>query len=262
MLSTLVMIGSIHFAAASDDATFGVDDVQLDEIVVRADASQVELTALALTAVPAGDEELDNGTYDRLFSASNSPASSGGKSPLWMWPLALFGMVGIAGVAYRSRGKESAGSDITVISRTMLAKGASVAVIEVGGAGGQSRRMLIGIGGGAPRLVAELPTGLEGAAESNMLSPSVTFERACAPSTARLEKSVDDLTSGGSTGTDGYGPNGLMNRNVSWDDDMHLSNRDGLVAEVLANRSSELDSNPGKVPWARNFEALLHRYVG
>ncbi|MDG1481689.1 MAG: hypothetical protein P8R54_18990 [Myxococcota bacterium] len=73
-----------------------------------------------------------------------------------MWPLGLLGTLGAAGVVLRARKTGGVPGDIKVISRAGLSRTASLAMIEVIGSDGEPRRMLVGVGGGAPRLVADL----------------------------------------------------------------------------------------------------------
>jgi len=242
----------------------------------------LSMTALADEAVPS-----ENEIFDRLITepAPSAPTQTAAP-PWWMWPMGLLGVAGAAGVVIRNRTTtDGISDDIHVLSRAGLSRTASLTMIEVTGADGQTRRMLIGVGGGgAPRLVADLSTPRTTVtAEEDWFQEPVAEEPA--PQTpARLhpkplatpqampmaatdsavgqrlsittpqEPAVDPLrTPCGSRVAQTYN-----SRKPS-------GGRDGLnlVAEVLAERGqdeSETESDPGwSDPWAKNFEALLGR---
>jgi len=76
--------------------------------------------------------------------------------PWWLLP---FGMLGV-GVLFLMRGRAVKSllpqQDIRVLSRTQLGKEGSLAVIEVADGDHRKRRLVVGLGGGAPRLVADV----------------------------------------------------------------------------------------------------------
>jgi hypothetical protein len=96
--------------------------------------------------------------YDRLFGDSpeaTAPAEEPGL-PLWMFPAAL-GFVGLwAGTRLRPPQDGDAPSAMTVVSRTALGDRSHLIVVDVTGADGERRRLLVGTGTGAPSLVADL----------------------------------------------------------------------------------------------------------
>lgn len=115
---------------------------------------------------PSSDEQA---LYDRLLGASGAgsdgdavapPAAGLGieapSVPGWLWVVGILAGVGL--ILLRSRSlKALRGPDaIEVISRSQLGKDGSLAVVEVAEADGEKRRLLVGFGGGAPRLVADL----------------------------------------------------------------------------------------------------------
>ncbi len=116
-------------------------------------------------AAPSGPGPGDP-LYDRLLGdggvASSAPPTAPAielqpfSVPAWVW------IVGIACVSalflLRSRSlKALRGADaIEVLSRSQVSKDGSLAVVEVTEVDGVRRRLLVGFGGGAPRLVADL----------------------------------------------------------------------------------------------------------
>jgi hypothetical protein len=107
--------------------------------------------------------------YDRLFGESGEgsdgdtvapPAPGLGikapSVPGWLWVVGILGGIGLLVMRSRSL-KALRGPDaISVVSRSQLGKDGSLAVVEVAEADGEKRRLLVGFGGGAPRLVADL----------------------------------------------------------------------------------------------------------
>ena len=177
------------------------------------------------------------------------------------------------------RSRQTAGipGDIHVLSRAGLSRTASLAMIEVTGADGQSRRMLIGVGGGAPRLVADLsaapapaPARAEvdwfeesdsPAAESAQPTPSQTEQKPAshkAPVGQKLSVKVDD-----EPGTDPLRAPRKQRVSNAYDAGRGGKDRANLVAEVLAERGSDEPDRTGwRDPWAKNFEAMLGRRSG
>jgi hypothetical protein len=103
---------------------------------------------------PVGDDP----AYDRLFGESGvAPAPSEDVGlPLWMVPAAL-GFVGLwAGTRLRPPQDGDVPSAMTVVSRTSLGDKSHLIVVDVTGADGERRRLLVGTGTGAPSLVADL----------------------------------------------------------------------------------------------------------
>jgi hypothetical protein len=76
--------------------------------------------------------------------------------PAWVWPAGLgaLGLVGAAGLRRQVRLSESPA--VQVVSRQSLGDKNALLVVEVTDAGGERRRLLLGTGGGAPALVADL----------------------------------------------------------------------------------------------------------
>ena len=108
----------------------------------------------------------DSTQFDRLFgeedAAESAPSSPPRlptpQMPLWLW--GLLGLMFLALIVSRrallpgKRGEADEG--IRVTSRTSLGREGNLAVVEVGDGTGGRRRLLVGFGSGAPRLVADL----------------------------------------------------------------------------------------------------------
>lgn len=101
-------------------------------------------------------------TYDRLFGADptavEAPAPEPGPAiPSWALPAGLLAL-GLAGAwrLKRDLNPAAAPSPLRVIARQPAGDRSSLLLVEVPGADGQARRLLVGTGSGAPTLVADL----------------------------------------------------------------------------------------------------------
>ena len=105
-----------------------------------------------------GSPVRDDPAYDRLFGdpgMESQPVEDVGL-PLWMVPAAL-GFLGLwAGTRLRPPQDGEPASAMTVVSRTSLGDKSHLIVVDVTGADGERRRLLVGTGTGAPSLVADL----------------------------------------------------------------------------------------------------------
>jgi len=135
------------------------------------------LLALTLSAL-AQEAPSDVQLYERLMSEPSEQApAQGAATPWWLWPLGLLGTLGAAGFVLKTRKADGIPGDIKVISRTGLSRTASLAMIEVIGSDGEPRRMLVGVGGGAPRLVADLSENIVPSREATDAERSAGAER-------------------------------------------------------------------------------------
>jgi len=116
-------------------------------------------------AEPAPPTAEDEALYSRLFQdeATKAPEASevvdeakASVWPWWVWPV---GMMTI-GVLFLMRGKAREtllpAQAIRVVSRSALGKDGTLAVVEVADGDHRTRRLLVGFGSGAPRLVADV----------------------------------------------------------------------------------------------------------
>lgn len=106
-----------------------------------------------------------SGEFERLFgdaspaetAPTTPPRLPAPQMPLWLW--GLLGLMLLALLVSRRTlfsGKREADDGILVTSRTSLGREGNLAVVEVGDGTGGRRRLLVGFGSGAPRLVADL----------------------------------------------------------------------------------------------------------
>ena len=113
--------------------------------------------------------EVDNAEFQRLFgngaAASNSPSAAELKAidsmaaaawPWWSIPLGLLALGALLVVRGRALNKDVPMEAINVVSRQPMGKDGSLALIEVHDGDSRPRRLLVGLGGGAPRLVADV----------------------------------------------------------------------------------------------------------
>jgi hypothetical protein len=215
------------------------------------------------------------------------PLSSPASTPWWMWPLGLLGAVGVAGLMVQnSRRSGGISSDVLVLSRTAVSRNATLAVIEVSDAQGATRRMLIGIGGGAPRMVADL----SGEPVAQSVAEVALSEEQPAVTEAELTETWSQATSRSRSrsrplqppknpalvddeedaprrrGLAAYTSQGADTPVKARKVNRKKSTKTDLISEVLASR----DEAPAKAeqsgasgedswqdPWARNFASFL-----
>ena len=231
----------------------------------------LSMSALAQDPIPT-DAELE----ERLLSTPEAQQTiRAPTAPWWLWPMGLLGVAGVAGMMMRSRTTNGVPDHISVLSRATLSRNTSLAMIEVSDSDGQTRRMLIGVGGGAPRLVADLSAtsseqtqfsarDLSGYVEAPREAAAARASRRPAEQNRaadavgqRLSVSTpDDLGASGAR-LSGRVAQAYANTNAATGSD-----KLDLVAEVLAERGNDDardgDDSPSD-PWAKNFEALLER---
>ncbi|MEC7949148.1 MAG: hypothetical protein VX265_16380 [Myxococcota bacterium] len=143
-------------------------------------------------ADPMASTPREQALYERLLGADETrPVSDADTPPAagldieaptvpgWLWVVGGVGGVGLLLLRSRSL-KALRGPDaIAVVSRSQLGKDGSLAVVEVAEADGEKRRLLVGFGGGAPRLVADLGRPFPDAPDGFVpLAPTPLVERA------------------------------------------------------------------------------------
>ena len=127
----------------------------------------------------------DKKEFDRLFGAKPATIqtaqeqavveqSSGAALPWWAWPIGLFAMGALLMVRSRMYDKELPAKAIRIVSRQHLGKEGALALIELSDGDARTRRLLVGLGGGAPRLVADVSAWeVAVAAPSNVMNDAV-----------------------------------------------------------------------------------------
>lgn len=143
------------------------------------------------------------------------------ETPGWIWPVGLTLLALLIGLRWQLNRTTEAPSRLRVTQRVMLGRDGNLAVVEVG-EGSDKRRLLVGYGGGAPRLVAELDV------------PDATPEPvATNPGTAarRWQQAVARALPAQAPDT----PARPRTRSVT-PDEPKLRPRTSLIAEVLAER--------------------------
>lgn len=234
------------------------------------------------------DEELNArllGTGSEVGVTAAPPVATQRRS-WWMWPMGLLGMLGMAGLVFQKRPWEAGDTDdVLVLSRTAVTRTSSLAVIEVTDVNGDTRRMLVGLGGGAPSLVADLsaPAPAVAAAATVASLPAVAAGASASASASAPEpKTAEELEAawmreGGSAGLDPESAPRPRRRGAAAyveeaQEDRTTSRRKGksaLISEVLAERQERVeppkparkrrsrDEDVYRDPWARDFAAIL-----
>jgi hypothetical protein len=151
------------------------------------------IAALLLVATLARADEV--ATYDRLFGAEDAaPAESVERAELPSpWRLAgpaALAVIGLAGAYWlKKKGPAVTGArPLAVVWRQPLGDRGTLVLVEVLDADGETRRLLIGTGGGPPSLVADLGTCLsvEVYADMPAVSPEVaSVSTVAAPKVAK-----------------------------------------------------------------------------
>jgi len=123
--------------------------------------------------------------FDRLFGAQDSkPLSTADQKivdsaseaawPWWVWPLGLFAIGVLLIVRSRVHNQKVPVEAIHVVSRQAMGKDGTLALIEVHDGDSRKRRLLVGLGGGSPRLVADVSAWeVAVAAPSNIANDAV-----------------------------------------------------------------------------------------
>ncbi|HCH62974.1 MAG: hypothetical protein CL927_20730 [Deltaproteobacteria bacterium] len=141
------------------------------------------------------------------------------ETPGWIWPIGLTLLALLIGLRWQLNRGGEAPSRLRVVQRVMLGRDGNLAVVEVGDEGDR-RRLLVGYGGGAPRLVAELdvPDAAADTPPSGTDSAARGWQRA-------LRRALP--------ASGGQAPEGLQGASEA-----RLRPRTSLIAEVLAERDA------------------------
>lgn len=132
------------------------------------------LSALALAAPPVSEEQ----TYERLFNEAPTAESVAapaepGASPNWTIPLGILLLGGGALLYKRLQTPRAVANQpaLRVVQRQGIGDRNALVLVEVVEPGGDTRRLLIGTGAGAPALLADLGLSEEAPANTAMEAP-------------------------------------------------------------------------------------------
>ena len=161
------------------------------------------------------------------------------ETPGWIWPVGLTLLALLIGLRWQLNRGTEAPSRLRVVQRVMLGRDGNLAVVEVGEEGDR-RRLLVGYGGGAPRLVAELDVPDTAAA-----APSVGGTAAAQGWQHALRRAL----SGGVAPTA---------ETTDTEAEPRLQPRTSLIAEVLAERDTgeAAPSAPAAIAGGDNSDVL------
>ena len=209
--------------------------------------------------------------YDRLLGDEPPPPTPESPDavslPVWVWPMAGLLVVLVIGGRYlESRRRRSAGPplELRLVSRLSRGREGQLAVIEVADGAGAYRRLLVGLGGGAPRLVMELDSStFETALVANGLPPAARARpaearraaetRAPTPRTPSEAPSADRPQESRARAATARPP--------APDSRRPLAVRSDLIQEVLAEREGPPEGEPPaeeqEKPPAYTFRGLL-----
>lgn len=187
-----------------------------------------------LTGAPTGEIAPSPRTspaseFERLFGAeppaAPTPAADASprelnlpETPGWMWPVGLTMLALLLFLRWQLKRGTEAPSRIRVVQRVMLGREGNLAVVELGD-GSDRRRLLVGYGGGAPRLVAELD--VTDPAPTPAPADTGTASRRWAQAVSRAVRPA------------GSAP---LPAEAASPDEPRLRPRSSLIAEVLAER--------------------------
>ena len=131
--------------------------------------------------------EADQAEFQRLFGANKPHGTQKADKkvaaqtaemawPWWVWPVGLLAIGVLLIVRGRINGAKVPVEAIKVVSRQAMGKEGTLALIEVHDGDSRKRRLLVGLGGGAPRLVADVSAWeVAVAAPSNIANDAVAI---------------------------------------------------------------------------------------
>ena len=173
-------------AEEDGSASIGKDDVPAASMMEEA-ADLVTVEPAPETVTPAPTDGIDEQKeFDRLFGHDPMATTgtqrdqaiiqqaAGAAWPWWSWPVGLFALGALLIVRSRVNKQELPNEAIRVVSRQPLGKDGALALIELNDGDARTRRLLVGLGGGSPRLVADVSAWeVAVAAPSNIMNDAV-----------------------------------------------------------------------------------------
>ncbi len=192
--------------------------------------------------------------FKRLFGEQEPATAPGGEAtgpegpsvPGWLWGVVLLMVVALFFARRTLNLKRSDDEGIKVLSRASLGKDGNIAVLEVGDGQGGRRRLMVGYGSGAPRLVADL-TPIPEFGRMDFEAPpaprSLPTAPRVSPSTRNRDPGAAATEAGDPTSTRWVEALRAAEGSPSRSDrkaappGVNLERRGDLIAEVLAERS-------------------------
>ena len=190
----LILIGinqSAHgsdFVVAEEDGSVSIGKDELPAASKFEETAELVTVEPAPTAVaPATADGIDEKKeFQRLFGDDPTAKSgterdqaiiqqaAGAAWPWWSWPVGLFALGALLIVRSRVNKQELPTEAIRVVSRQPMGKDGALALIELNDGDRRTRRLLVGLGGGSPRLVADVSAWeVAVAAPSNIMNDAV-----------------------------------------------------------------------------------------
>ena len=161
------------------------DEYAIDNSVEGPQLGPVELESGPSEAVASQPDE--DAEFQRLFGSKSSASlpkadqklidkTASAAWPWWSWPLGLLAIGILLIIRSRVQNPNVPIEAIRVVSRQPMGKEGALALIEVHDGDSRKRRLLVGLGGGAPRLVADVSAWeVAVAAPSNISNDAVAI---------------------------------------------------------------------------------------
>lgn len=195
--SALVVLAWIGAQPAAGQATPAPAEPIMDDAAEGSDSAKPSDLGddSAPADVPSIDPDLKSVEERLLGDAPVVPPTPTDRSseplllpdtPSWMWPVGLLMLAGIVALKWKTQRAPDPAARLRVIQRVMLGREGHLALVEVG-EDDDRRRLLIGYGAGAPRLVAELDVSEVATASPRPESTSA------APAAQRWQRALNRL---------------------------------------------------------------------
>jgi hypothetical protein len=202
----------------------------------------------AATPLSPEDEEL----YSRFFGGEAEEAEAEPEAPVveaardsawpwWVWPVGIMSVGVLFFMRGKAREKLLPTHGIRIVSRSALGKEGTLAMIEVADGDHRTRRLLVGFGGGAPRLVADVSAwdvAVAAPAPESAAAPHHTGPDPLQAVPVQVEQAAVPASFGGTlkTAAARYEASTAPVLNT---DTQEAATHDELVADVLAMRDTK-----------------------
>ena len=180
-----LILAAVQRPALGDDIVVAAEDEYATNSEIEGPVEGPAVDPVGLSAAQDSVVTAELAEFERLFGSASGPSltavdqtvaakTSEMAWPWWMWPVGLFAL----GVLLIVRGRINRATvpveAIKVVSRQTLGKDGTLALVEVHDGDSRKRRLLVGLGGGAPRLVADVSAWeVAVAAPSNITNDAV-----------------------------------------------------------------------------------------